>query len=74
MSIVANKYRGSTKYFRVHGELVRAAQYRGVTTYQDVARILALPITGSHMGAEDLTSASSGRLPDQHHRTDVRES
>jgi hypothetical protein len=52
MSIVTNKYRGSTKYFHVHRELVRAAQYRGVTTYQDIAVILALPITGSRMGSE----------------------
>jgi hypothetical protein len=49
---VPNKYRGTTTYVHVLGELVRAAQYRGVTTYQDVAVIMGLPITGSHMGKE----------------------
>jgi hypothetical protein len=33
-------------------ELVRAAQYRGITTYQDIAVIMGLPIIGSHMGLE----------------------
>ena len=52
MPIVNDKYRGTTKYFHVHGELVRAAQYRGLTTYQDIAVIMALPLTGAHMGSE----------------------
>lgn len=52
MPVVPSKYRGTTTYFHVHGELVRAAQYRGFTTYQDIALIMALPITGSHMGSE----------------------
>jgi hypothetical protein len=36
----------------VLAELVRAAQYRGITTYQDIAVIMGLPMKGSHMGAE----------------------
>ena len=52
MSIVKDKYRGTIKYFHVHGELVRAAQYGGLTTYQDIALIMALPLTGAYMGAE----------------------
>jgi hypothetical protein len=52
MPIVQNKYRGKTAYYHVHAELVRAAQYRGITTYQDIALIMALPISGSHMGAQ----------------------
>jgi hypothetical protein len=52
MAVVKDKYRGSTAYFHVFAELVRAAQYRGVTTYQDIAVIMGLPITGSYMGAE----------------------
>jgi hypothetical protein len=52
MSIVSNKYRGTTKYIHVMAELVRAAQYRGVTTYQDIAVIMGLPLQGSHMGKE----------------------
>jgi len=52
MSAVKDKYRGTTTYFHVLAELVRAAQYRGVTTYQDMAVIMGLPSTGSHMGKE----------------------
>lgn len=51
MPHVKNKYRGTTVYFHVLAELVRAAQYRGITTYQDIAVIMGLPLTGSHMGA-----------------------
>jgi hypothetical protein len=47
-----DKYRGTTVYIHVLAELVRAAQYRGVTTYQDIAVIMGLPLTGSHMGKE----------------------
>lgn len=52
MTIVKAKYRGTTKYFHVMAELVRAAQYRGLTTYQDIAVIMGLPLSGSHMGRE----------------------
>jgi len=53
MTTTANsKYRGTTKYIHVLAELVRAAQYRGTTTYQDVAVIMGLPQRGAHMGAE----------------------
>src|SRR5882672_10410956 len=52
MSIVKDKHRGTTVYFHVVAELVRAAQYRGITTYQDIAVIMGLPIKGAHMGAE----------------------
>lgn len=51
-SIVKNKYRGTTTYFHVLAELVRAAQYRGLTTYQDIAVIMGLPQKGSLMGSE----------------------
>jgi hypothetical protein len=52
MSVVTNKYRGTTDYIRVLAELVHAAEYRGVTTYQDIAVIMGLPLQGSHMGKE----------------------
>src|SRR5215207_8883397 len=52
MPLVTDRYRGKTVYYHVHAELVRAAQYRGVTTYQDLAVIMALPLIGSHMGAQ----------------------
>jgi hypothetical protein len=50
--IVKDKYRRTTTYARVLAELVRAAEYRGVTTYQDIAVIMGLPLKGSHMAAE----------------------
>jgi hypothetical protein len=52
MPIVQSRYRGKTVYYHVHAQLVRAAEYRGITTYQDIALIMALPISGSHMGAQ----------------------
>jgi alkylated DNA nucleotide flippase Atl1 len=52
MKNVTDKYRGQTVYFHVMAELVRAAQYGGVTTYQDIAVIMGLPTTGNHMGRE----------------------
>ena len=48
----SNKYRGTTKSIHVLAELVRAAQYQGVTTYQDIAVIMGLPLTGNHMSKE----------------------
>ena len=52
MPIVRDKYRRTVMYFLVHADLVRAAQYRGLTTYQDLAVIMGLPPSGSHMGSE----------------------
>jgi hypothetical protein len=47
-----SKYRDTTTFIHVMAELVRAAQYRGLTTYQDIAVIMGLPVTGSNMGRE----------------------
>ncbi len=52
MPLVKDKYRGTPKYFHVMAELVLAAQYRGITTYQDLAVVMGLPQKGSHMGRE----------------------
>ena len=52
MSAVKDRYRGTPTYVRVLAELVRAAEYRGVTTYQDIAVIMGLPLKGSHMAKE----------------------
>ena len=49
---VSDKYRGTTEYALVLGELVRAAQYRGLTTYQDIAPLVGLPQSGQYMGKE----------------------
>jgi hypothetical protein len=36
----------------VYSELIQAAQYRGVTTYQAIAEIMGLRLSGAHMGKE----------------------
>lgn len=46
------KYRGTVAYQLVYAELVAAARYRGVTTYQAIAQLIGLPLKGAHMGAE----------------------
>lgn len=50
--VVVSKYRGTLDYIRVLAELLHAAEYGGMTTYQDVATIMCLPLQGSHMGKE----------------------
>lgn len=52
MPVVSDKYRGTTDYALVLGELIRAAQYRGLTTYQDIAPLVGLPQAGHHMARE----------------------
>jgi hypothetical protein len=52
MSEVLVKYRGTREYALVYSEMISAARYRGVTTYQAVAQIMGLPLTGNYMGHE----------------------
>jgi hypothetical protein len=52
MQIVPSKYRGTQHHARVLRELITAAEFRGVTTYQDIAQIMGLPLKGSHMSRE----------------------
>lgn len=52
MADISSKYRGSVQYHLVYCELIRAARYRGFTTYQAKAQIMRLPLKGSHMGKE----------------------
>lgn len=52
MSEVKDRYRGSKEYLLVYCELIRAARYGGVTTYQAVAEIMGLPLSGAYMGRE----------------------
>ena len=46
------KYRGCKEYLLVYCELIRAARYRGITTYQAIAEIMGLPLRGGYMAAE----------------------
>jgi len=52
MATATDRYRGTREYMLVYCEMIRAARYGGTTTYQAIARILNLPLTGSHMGRE----------------------
>ncbi len=52
MSVVDNRYRGTKEYALVYGELIAAAKYRGTVTYQEIAKLIGLPLRGSHMGME----------------------
>jgi hypothetical protein len=43
------KYKDTREYFLVYHGLISAAQYQGVFTYQEIARIMGLPLTGNKM-------------------------
>lgn len=46
------KYRGSKAYYLVYSELITAARYRGTITYQEIAKIMGLPMSGNYMGSQ----------------------
>lgn len=37
-------------YHLVYSELIKAARNRGTVTYQELAHVVGLPLSGSHMG------------------------
>jgi hypothetical protein len=51
MPIVSDKYRGTMEYALVKSELIRAARYRGVATYQQLALMLGWPLSGNLLGS-----------------------
>lgn len=52
MSTSEGRYRGTKEYAFIYTELIKAAKYRGTITYQEIAKIVGLPMSGSHMGSE----------------------
>ena len=50
MSVAEDRYRGTREYQLVYAELIQAARYQGVSTYQAIAQLMGLPLTGSYMG------------------------
>lgn len=52
MSVYKSKYRGTKEYVKIYTELIMAAKYRGTVTYQEIALIMGLPLTGNLMGHE----------------------
>jgi len=47
-----NKYKNKKEYFLVYKELINAAEYQGVISYQEVAKIMGLPLIGNYMSKE----------------------
>jgi hypothetical protein len=52
MPIVSDKYRGKKEYHLVYNELINAARYRGTVTYQEIASLMGLPLTGNYMQSQ----------------------
>ncbi len=50
MSVYPEKYQGSTQYLLAYAEIISAARYRGLTTYQAIAEVAGLPKSGNLMG------------------------
>lgn len=45
------KYRGTREYALVHCELITAAKYRGTVTYQEIAKMMGIPLSGNYMSS-----------------------
>jgi hypothetical protein len=52
MPTIQSKYRGSKEYLLIYAELIAAARHRGLVTYQEIAQIMGLPLSGNHMSRE----------------------
>jgi hypothetical protein len=52
----------SVEYYWVYSELIAAARRRGTVTYQELAHVVGLPLTGNYMGKRigELLGAVSG--------------
>jgi hypothetical protein len=49
---VPSKYRSRPSYHLVYSRLIEAARHRGTVTYQEIAKIVGLPLSGNHMQGE----------------------
>ena len=47
-----NRYTGTKEYALIYAELITAAKYRGTLTYQEIAKILGVPLKGRYMSKE----------------------
>lgn len=52
MYIEKRRFTGTIAYAQVYSELITAARYRGTVTYQEIAKIMGLPIVGGYMARE----------------------
>lgn len=58
-----SKYKGTTELHLIYAELIQAARYRGQTTYQRIAQIGGLPMSGNAMSSA--TGQILGLIVDQ---------
>lgn len=65
-TVVTTKYRGTCEYYLVFARLLDAARHRGYVTYQELAREMGLPLTGSHMGTA--TGRVLGEISEDEHK------
>ena len=63
---MAKKYKGQIIFQKVYWELIQAAQYRGYVTYQEIAQIMNLPLTGSYMGSQ--VGQIIGEISEEEHK------
>ncbi len=59
------KYRGTKEYLLIYCELINAARHRGTITYQEMAEIMGLPLSGSHMSRQ--TGTILGEISEDEH-------
>jgi len=50
--MMAKIYQNEQEYHLIYTELINAARYKGVITYQNIAKIMGLPLQGNYMGLE----------------------
>lgn len=49
---MSKDYSQTKEYHLIYAELITAARYQGVITYQYIAKIMGLPLQGNYMGLE----------------------
>ncbi len=65
MPVVEERYKDSVEYFKVYSDLISAARNNTTLNYKDVARVMGLPESGNHMGAE--TGHLLGEISENEH-------
>lgn len=68
MTTVGSKYRGTQEFLLVYRQLITAAQYRGLVTYTQVARILGIHSLGHNMARQ--VGQVLGEISEDEHNTD----
>jgi len=52
MAKKVKSFRGTKEYALIYSELIAAAKYRGTITYQEIAKVIGLPLKGNFMGGQ----------------------